>query len=390
MTTGSRCYGANAMTDDEGESGGSRLGGTVGNDAVARDTYGVLPALSSDPVGNVHQAKAYLRDVNYRVRRRMVERFGDIERHQLRSMQRAYRGLSGPEVLVLSDSTMYFPAARGILPSRGIVDRRIMLEMIRDGLGRDVRVAAAVGPGYNQRMAMAYLYAISRCRSRPRVVVLSLWLGLAMSAWLDHPVLGYEKAAHGLRAAADAGRSGPRRLDPPTESDWDVYDHLPAPSLSDLRRSMGELFFITTCQPSARWPQTRWQREVQMRHRVDYYHGERLEPKSPGVMLIADAGRMLSAMDIPSVAYISGVNYGDAVRFAGDDAREHIRHNAEVTEAAYLEGAGTLGTVVNGVFDCDASDFCDPVHLEAEARRRMAASIVETVRPLLALGDPAG
>lgn len=372
------------MNDEGGESTGSRLEGVVDNDPVTSHTYGVLPALEgARSLDKVRPAAAYVRDVNYRVRRRAVERFGDIGLHQLRSIQQAYRGSTGPEVLVLSDSTMYFPAARGILPTRGLADRRIMLEMIRDRLGRRVQVEAAVGPAYNYRMAMAYLYGLSKCRSRPRLVVISLWPGLAMSAWLDHPVLGYEREARGLRAAVDAGGSGPRRLDPPTESDWHVYDHLPAPTLSDLQRTMGELFFLTTCHSSARWPQTPWQKEVQLRHRVDYYHGERLEPESPGIVLIAEMGRMLSAMEIPSVAYISAVNYSDAVRFAGDDARDHIRHNAEVIEAAYREGTGKLGTCVNGVFDCTASDFCDPVHLEADARRRLAANIVEAARPSL-------
>lgn len=316
--------------------------------------------------------RAWVRDFAFRLERHAAQRVRDIESHQLRSLQRAYRGRKGPELLIFGDSHMFFPG-------RGEPDRRRLLHMIQDELGDHIGIKAIMGPGYNACIVTAYLSALSECRSRPRVVVVPMHQTTHMSPLLDHPVLGFGRVARAIRQAITDGRSTPRRLGQPTEAEWEAYDRLPAPDLTGERRTMGELDLLANSHPTRRW-----QQEVRLRHRMDYYYGVRFEPDSPGILRVEEMARTLSAMGLRSVAYMGAVNHEVAVDILGERAVEHLGHNSEILGAAYRSGAGGLGAVVDSTFDCTRDEFSDPLHHKQDGRQRLAVELASAIRMQLA------
>jgi hypothetical protein len=261
---------------------------------------------------------------------------------------------------------------------RDEVDRRHLAEMIRDDVGGGLRLEGLVGPGYNPRIIMAMLSALPACASQPRVVLVPMSILMATSSWLAHPVLGYEVAAEELRQLIATGGTRPRRLTQPTDEAWEAYDHRPAPSLIGARRTMGEVRLITSATPT-----TRWQQAIRLRHLMDSYNAERLEPDGIGVRLVADMATMLRDQGLRSVAYVPPINLDVAEKTLGEGARAHILANAAVLETAYGEAVGDSGTVVNAVALCPGAEFADPLHLKEAGRRRLAAAIADAVRPLL-------
>jgi hypothetical protein len=321
--------------------------------------------------GVLARAGAFAGDYAFRLERKAAKRFNDVELRQLKSLERAYRGSSGPELLVFGDSAMFWTTHRD-------GDRRHLVQMIRDELGGGVGFEALVGPGYNPRIIMAFLSALEGCRARPRVVIVPTSILFAMSTWLAHPVLGYELVAGELRAAIAANGDRPRRLPRPGQEAEDAFDRRPASSLIGARRTVGELRLITNAPPD-----TRWQQVVRLRHLMDFYNAERLEPDSPGVLLVGELGRMLSAMGLRSVAYVAPINYEVVSKTLGEGARDHLARNADLVETAYREAAGAFGTVVNAVFECPAGEFMDPLHLSEVGRGRLARVIAAAVAPML-------
>ena len=136
----------------------------------------------------IGRATSFSKDTFFRVERRIAKRYSDVELRQLRSMERAYRGSRGPELLMFGESNMAWT-------SRDEVDRRHLAEMIRDECGGGLRLEGLVGPGYNPRIIMALLSALSRCPSQPQVVIVPMSILMATSSWLAHPKLGYELVA---------------------------------------------------------------------------------------------------------------------------------------------------------------------------------------------------
>lgn len=337
-----------------------------------RGAENLVTAREPGPFG---RASALIRDNGFRLERRLAKRFSDVELRQLRSLQRAYQGAAGPDLLVFGDSQMFWTLHTD-------VDRRHLVEMIRDELGGERTFEVLVGPGYNPRIIMAYVSAIARCESRPRVVVVPISLLMSASTWLAHPVFGYEKVAAGICAAVEQGGRLPRRLDRPGHEAEDAYDRIPAPSLFGARRTLGELRLITNSKPT-----TKWQQVIRLRHMMDYYYAERLESDSVGVLLASELATTLVSLGLPSVAYIPPINYEVLGKALGEAAHEHVIRNAGLIESAYSDAVGGLGAVVNAAFDCPASEFMDPIHLTEVGRRRLAGQIAAVAQPLLAVDD---
>lgn len=333
------------------------------------------PVTAVSQVRHARRATAYVRDIAFRIERRATKRFSDVELRQLRSLQRAYRGKHGPELLLFGDSSMFWT-------SWGEVDRRHLAQMIRDEVGGHLGLEPIVGGCYNPRIIMAFLSALQTCESQPRVVVVPISVLMATSTWLGHPVLGYEQTAQSLRAVIKAGRHRPRRLDKPDDAAWEAYDRLPAPSLIGAKRTVGELRLFLNAVPASRW-----QHLVRLRHVMDYYNAERLEPDSPGVLLVAELATMLKTMGLPVVGHIAPVNYEMAEKLLGAGAPEHIARNAEIVATAFRDAAGELGTVANDVSASPGTEFSDPVHLNNVGRLRVATSIASAIRPYLPRGN---
>jgi lysophospholipase L1-like esterase len=327
------------------------------------------------------------RKVVNRVRHRIEPRRADPEIRQLRSLQRAYRGPSGPEVLLFGDSAMFWYQLAE-------ADRRNLGAMVRDGLGGDVEVHTVVGPGYGPRIVLAFLTALEKSPSRPKVVVVPTSLFISCTGYLAHPQFSYEVEAKALRQMIAEGDGSKRRLPRPTQDDWDRYDRLPAPSLYGARRTFGEIRLITGAIPASRvgLPTTNWQRFVRVRHLYDLSNAEVLTPDSEGVHLAAELGSTLASMGLAAVAYIPPVDHESIRKVLGDDAIEHIRRNAELLERTFLEAGGAGATMVNSTFDCPAEEFSDPAHLTDKGRARFAAPLATAIRERLAtrVGGEAG
>jgi hypothetical protein len=324
------------------------------------------------PPSSVGRAVSYTRDTISRVERRVAKRYSDVELRQLRSMERAYGANGAPELLMFGESNMVWTL-------RDEEDRRHLAEMIRDDVGGGLKLEGLVGPGYNPRIIMAMLTALPACPAQPKVVIVPMSILMATSSWLAHPVLGYEVAAQEMREVIAGGGTRPKRLSPPTDAAWEAYDHRPAPSLIGARRTMGEVRLITSATPT-----TRWQQAIRLRHLMDSYNAETLEPHSPGVLLVAEMAAMLTAQGLKSVAYIPPINLDVCGKTLGDGAGDHIRRNAAVLATAYQDAVGDNGSVVNAVAICPGDEFADPLHLKEAGRRRLSSAIASAIRPLLA------
>lgn len=325
-------------------------------------------------LGDWDQTTALVTDTAFRLERKFAKRFSDVNLRQLRSLERAYAKPNGPELLVFGDSAMFWTT-----PTDD--DHRLLVEMIRDELGADIRLEALVGPGYNARIVTAYLTALRRTRSKPRVVVVPASVMMSQTHWLAHPEVGYEETAAELVEVISAnGRKRPRRL---VRHDTDeavaVWEKLPAPSLFGARRTVGELRLITNAVPA-----TVWQRAVRVRHLMDFYNAERFDPDTVGVKIVAEMGATLRELGVPSVAYVPPINHDVLVATLGASAKEHVEHNASLLEQAFLSTCGELGTVVNAIWDSPATEYVDPVHLTPAGRARFAARIADAARPHIA------
>ncbi|MGP0030233.1 MAG: hypothetical protein ACLPVF_06975 [Acidimicrobiales bacterium] len=329
------------------------------------------------PPSRIRRARTHLLDRARRLERRAEpKRPSDVELRHLRTLQRAYGSRPGPEVLVIGDSIMYWTIREA--------DRRRTFDMFTDELVADVRCLALSGAGYNARMVMAFLSAFSACPSRPRVVVVPLSLCTTMSSFLDHPVRGQARAAAAVRAAVGAWPDLPKSYEKATDEEWAAADQLTIPSLVGQHRTMGELDLIINAASSS--PS---QRVIRMRHLLDSYVGERLEPDTPGIQLVADMGRLVRHLNLRTVVYIPAVPHELSERLLGHGARQHIERNASVAASAFLESARAVGTVVNLAVAGPEAEFSDPIHFNHLGRHRLARAIAEAVDAQLSQSERA-
>lgn len=318
--------------------------------------------------------RASVSNLAFRVDRKMTLKFGDLHLRQLRSIERAYARARGPEVLVIGDSSMYW-----FSPTEE--DRRRLLTMIQDELGRRVRMVSVVGPGYHARISLAYLSALRFTRSRPRVAILPMSVLMATWPWVTHPEHGYQDVSAQLEQAVADPRSRPRRLAPTPPSVVEEYDAKPAPTLTDHVRTLGEMRMLIHARV-----ESQSQKLTRLRHRMDYYNADRLDAQSPGIKLIEQLGELLAELDLPSVAYMTPVDHEALVATLGADAYDHVAHNVALVEKAFTAAVGDSGTLVADAFSSPSSHFMDPLHVNDVARRELARRIADAVRPFLA-GD---
>jgi hypothetical protein len=323
-------------------------------------------------IGDRHRTTALVKDTAFRLERKWAKRFSDVQLRQLRSLEHSYSRANGPDLLVFGDSAMFWTT-----PTDS--DHRHLVEMIRDELGPETTFEALVGPGYNARIVMAFLTALARCRSKPKVAIVPASVMMAQTHWLSHPEVGYEAMSDEIRSIINGNGNGrrPRRLvQHDTDEAVGIWERQPAPSLFGARRTVGELRLITNAAPA-----TRWQKVVRIRHLMDFYNAERLEPESIGVKLVGEMAALLRELRLPAIAYIPPINHEVLVATLGADAKEHAARNAELIQSAFRAQCGELGTVVNAIFESPASEYIDPVHLSPAGRARFAARIAAAARP---------
>lgn len=316
---------------------------------------------------------ALAKDVWFRLERKYATRYSDVQVRQLRSLERSYRKpTGGPDILMFGDSAMYWTAPTD-------TDHRHLAAMIHDELGIDATFEALVGPIYNPRIMMAFLSAFRHLPGRPKVVLIPLSIMASQRVWMTHPDYGYEHTAVALEQVIEAGGKRPRRLPPdPIEDRADKWERLPAPSLFGARRTLGELRLILNAVPA-----TKWQKIVRLRHLMDFYNAEALTPESPGVLQAAELGAMVRELGMRSVAYIPPVNHGVVKATLGEEAREHVRRNADLIAQAYLEAAGEGSQLADGLFQSPPERFIDPIHVDPQGRLDVARLIAQVARPML-------
>jgi hypothetical protein len=303
--------------------------------------------------------------------RRGERRITDVQLRQLRQLRSAYDGRGeGPELLMFGDSSMYWTGP-------GDSSRSYLSDMVRAELGRP-RSLELYAAGYNGRIIKAYLAALAGCRSKPRAVLVPTSVQMAGTIWLAHPEYGYEMVAGQLMELIKSGGKLPRKLERPGLEEEDAYHRMPAPSMTGAHWNVGEVQLLEGSRG-----RTRSQKADRMRHNMDMHYAERFETDSIGIRLVADLGRALAELELPSVAYIQPVNHELLTKILSPDVRGHLEHNADLVEAAFREGSGELGTVVNAICDSEPPEFWDPVHLNYDGRCMFATRIGSSLRPLL-------
>jgi hypothetical protein len=308
--------------------------------------------------------------MRFRIERRYTKRFSDVELSQLKSLRKAYGGARGPELLLFGDSNMLWV-------NWGEDDQRKLDQIVKDEIGGGVAIETLVGGGYNPRVVMPFLEALQQLPARPKVAIVPTSVLMATPTWLAHPILGLEIRGQQL-AEVVRGGPAPKKLWVPDDAAWETYDRLPIPSLIGPARTCGELRIFAECAPTSRW-----QHLVRLRHMLDYYNAETLEPDTPGVVLVAEMGAMLKEMGIPSVAQIAPINHEMVAKLMGAKALEHVKRNVEVVETAFKNAVGDLGAVADAAFICSANEFSDPAHVNETGRQKFGAAIADAARPFL-------
>lgn len=322
--------------------------------------------------------KPFYRPFLFRLRAKYEARLPDPEIRQLRSLTKAYAVPACPEVLLIGDSAMFWTRA-------GESDPRSLARMVGDELGKDVGIHTIVGPGYNPRIVLGFLEALSRCDFQPRAVVVPMSLMMAATSYIKHPSLGYAVEAPALLDIARAGEPYPDRLPRSGPGEWDAYDRLPAASLYGAKRTYGEARLIINAIPptDAGLPTTKWQQFVRIRHLLDLANAEVLSAESEGVATVAELGSRIAELGLPSIAYIPPVNMEVIGKILGEASRGHIAGNAAVLQEAFLKASNGRADVLDSTMGTPATEFSDPAHLNDLGRRRFAGQLVSMIRPLL-------
>lgn len=312
-----------------------------------------------------------LNHARFRLKRRALKQWGDLELSQLETVERAYSGARGPEVLIIGDSTMYWIG-------RDEPDNRQLAEVIEDGVGRRGKCLMVAGPGYQAGITMAYLAALEQARSKPRVAVVAMAPMMSRSTWINHPDYPYVELSRAMREALRLNGDRPKRLERPGREFADAYDREPAPSFINSGLTRGELRMLIHARA-----ETEAQKVARLRHRIDYYYAEMLTPESPGVKAIAELGAMLRNLEIAGVAYISPVNHEAAAATIGQFVCEQEARCNEICAKAFLDALGDRGRVVDLSFDFPARDFVDPLHPGYRPRRAIGMQVAEHVNEFL-------
>ena len=309
------------------------------------------------------------RHLLFRARWRVVDRFGELPRYQLRTLERAFSRSPAPDLLLFSDFNMDW------VP-RDDDDYRHLPDMIRDGIGRPVSYESVVGPMYNARIVLAFLAAIEASPYKPRVIVVPLSTVTAQSVWLAHPEKGYAAVAADLRESIGRGRKsdGPRPR--PTADELAAWDDLP---LGADGNTAGKAQLISSSAP-----RTTAQQDIWIRNLMTLYHGERLRPDSPGVQLAAELGRVLHDLQIPSIAVIPAVPCDYLEAALGPDALEIVKQNADLLRSTFAASVAGTGQVLDLTCASAPADFVDAMHLSAAGRNALAEAVSPAVAAHLA------
>jgi hypothetical protein len=285
-----------------------------------------------------------------------------LDHPQLRDARRLLR--SSADVVLMGESVLTFVGPDD-------VDHRPLPRMVADGLP-GVTTLAVHGGGYHAELLTEYVRLLATRPSRPKVVVVPLWLRGRLTPWIEHPRFGHVDAMRRLRALEPSTppwrvRGSLRRE---TSADFERYYALPYASLLG-ERPIGD--YARPLKSPGMDPEER------LRLLYAFHHGSPVLPE--GLVAVTALGEALRHLGSAWFAYETPVSVQTGERVLGPDFRSTVTQNFTAMRAALGGEVIETGTA----FDEDA--FIDPTdgseHLNDRGRTQLAALLLEQIRKRL-------
>lgn len=281
-----------------------------------------------------------------------------LDHPQLRDARRILR--TSADVVLMGESVLNFVGPDD-------ADPRTLARMVADGLPW-LTTLAVHGGGYHAELLTEYVRLLATGPSRPKVVVVALWLRGRLRPWIDHPRFGHVEAMRRLRALEPSTppwrvRGSLRRE---TSADFERYYTLPHASLLG-DRSIGD--YARQLKRPDMDPAER------LRLLYAFHHGAPVLPE--GLVAVTALGEALRDLGCASFAYESPVSVQTGQRVLGPDFRSTVAENFAAMGNAFGGDVIETGTA----FGEDA--FIDPTdgseHLNDRGRTQLAAILLEQI-----------
>ncbi len=281
-----------------------------------------------------------------------------LDHPQLRDARRIRR--TSADVVLMGESVLNFVGPDD-------ADTRTLARMVADGLP-GLTTLALHGGGYHAELLTEYVRLLATGTSRPKVVVVPLWLRGRLRPWIEHPRFGHVEAMRRLRELEPTTppwrvRGSLRRE---TAADFERYYALPYASLLG-ERSIGD--YARPLKGAGMDPAER------LRVLYAFHHGASVLPE--GLVAVTALGEALRDLGCATFAYETPVSVQTGERVLGPDFRSTVTENFAAMGKAFGGDVIETGTA----FGEDA--FIDPAdgseHLNERGRTQLAAILLEQI-----------
>lgn len=313
----------------------------------------------------------------FRTARGYRDQYVDPQVRQLRTLIGQLR--SGKvDVLYLGDSsaTFFGPAD---------ADQRRLPQMLAEELG--MRVGVLAGAGYGPELYSEVVRLLATLDQRPKAVVLSRAVRISGATHVvAHPEYGYRRsietlrkvpdAQHHLRAFSRANRRSP--------AEYDAFHALPVSTRWGRAETIGG--FLSQVRGRRNGPEDLEKQRVLF----DYFYGETFDPDLPALGHLRLLGERLREYCPVVVHYWPPIPVEKGDEYFPGEFEKHVRANFDLLNAAFEEGLGPRGRLVETPLDTPDEEFIDSAdgseHWNAAGRLRIARRIAEEIRAGLAEG----
>lgn len=311
---------------------------------------------------------AAMRNARRRVRRQ--EDLLDSDLARLRQLMQRRRRMS--LVLCLGDSVY-------VRTSHEDRDRRSLATMFLSELATEFESIVVCRGGYHLGVFAAFARFLSHMRLRPDFIVIELNIRSFSPQWYLHPDWRFESDIEMIDRSASQDRR-PR-------SDWSSdADRLAGYSASQVSypdtpfRTVGEFLAIVNDQTRTR---DEYRRRMETLFRFHYMHP--LAGNHPRLADLDDTLLLLGRMALPTLLYLTPVNYRAGTRWLGKAFLDRHRENSAVIERpAYHQRVGGVIAYHDWSTTLDDMHFVHPnianEHLNERGRQALMARVVEALR----------
>jgi hypothetical protein len=281
-----------------------------------------------------------------------------LDHPQLRDARRILR--TSPDVVLMGESVLNFVGPDD-------ADPRTLVRMVADALP-GMTTLALHGGGYHAELLTEYVRLLATRPTRPKVVVVPLWLRGRLLPWIEHPRFGHAEAMGRLRALEPSTppwrvRGSLRRE---TSADFERYYTLPYTSL------LGERPIGDYARPLKR---PGMDPDERLRLLYAFHHGAPVLPE--GLAAVTALGEALRDLGCASFAYETPVSVQTGERVLGPDFRSTVVENFAAMGRAFGGDVIETGTAFG------EDEFIDPTdgseHLNDRGRTRLAAILLEQI-----------